>query len=418
MSFSMNAPLSELTSEIISSYLHFPDDGSNAIDLNAGSGYPLYNITKKINNIFLFAGTSFHDSEHSDLFKNSYVRFCLSDYKAETKITNQSFSFALVVPRINEYLMRDLFYHIDPYLIPDFEKEERDRIEMEKNQNQYLDFDDIEFTEEQKQKIQESMELKIQKSVQERKKEHLKNMKQQEEKANLYRDDLSYLKNMTNYLVKGGILCFVIPKEFLDLTISSRLAYHYEDIAIYRLSDSEYYRSKKCIIFAKKKLHPEKNPEEAQRIHQFQYQVSFQDIPVLSIQEQTLYTVPVTQKEMVKNFRVGPLSHQEVSTLFSKSTFISKYFEEQSKNFIHEKPKPPSQLREGHVSLCLTSGQLNGYVGTGPDQHLVKASVTKRIGRPIVEEDETTGQTIIKENEYFHSSIIYLNRYGSFHQLL
>ena len=101
-----------------------------------------------------------------------------------------------------------------------------------------------------------------------------------------------------------------------------------------------------------------------------------------------------------------------------KSYFLNKQLEIHYGEKVNEIPKPPAQLREGHVSLCLASGLLNGYVGTGPDQHLVKGSITKRIGIPIRDEDETTGSVTTRENEYFNPSIKYLDRYGNFHRLL
>jgi hypothetical protein len=144
---------------------------------------------------------------------------------------------------------------------------------------------------------------------------------------------------------------------------------------------------------------------------------SYKDIPTIEPQLEPLYDVPSKSAEDILNFRVGPITADEALQMMNRSPVINNYIKTYGMIFENEMPEPPTQLHKGHVSLLLASGLLNGYIGTGPNQHLVKGSVIK-MSEERLEEDPETEETKTVEREYFHIGIKYLDRYGQFHKLL
>ena len=415
MSYMINNSLSEDTLNKISSYIKFPEEETLALDLNALDGRNLKYITKSLDNVHRYGASQ---NVYAISLTENFYKVCKSHYKVPTRITNFAFPIVLMTSYVHNDLINDVFYKIDPYLTPDFEKEERARIQAKQENESFLDFDDIELTQEQKDTLKNKLEEKIMKSVEERKKAHLKHLVQQSQKMDKLRDDLFLLNANSNYIKKNGLLIMITPKEFLDGSISAKLANAYKDVKIFRVPDEEYQNNRKCIIFATKRTQNIRDYQTAKQINRYQYDISYKDIPVIEMQSEPIYNVYPQKKENVFHFRVGPITEDEALIIMRKSNFVNKQFEIQFGESINEVPKPPAQLREGHVSLCLASGLLNGYVGSGPDQHLVKGSIMKRIGLPIRDEDGTTGSVTTRENEYFHPAIKYLDRYGNFHQLL
>jgi hypothetical protein len=414
----MNEPLSKFTSKVLSTYLKFPDGKPiTAIDVKCNNGDPLLEITKPAHERYLYGIESNHFLAGVAQSKG-FIRVARSDYKSQSKITNDSFSLAIVNPIINNRFIDEIFNDYDPFKIPDFEKEERQRIlAMEATKDQ-LDLSKDELTEEERIKQQEEIEKKIKKAAQERELAYRRALREQEKRMEIYRDDKLLLAMITKYLAPNGILIFVTPKEFIDGQICFKLANNYDDIRVYRLDDDEYEEQRKCIILARKKMKSTRESVLPYELMQYKYK-PYREIPVLEVQAEPLYVVPSKSKEDVQTFRVGPITADEALQIIKKSPLVENYFKTYVQVFDNEIPRPPTQLHKGHVSLLLASGLLNGYIGSGPDQHLVKGSVVK-MTTEVQEEEETVNGREIKtiEREYFHIGIKYLDRYGEFHRLL
>mgnify|MGYP001331218835 CR=1 FL=1 len=423
--YGMNELLSRFSSRIISTYLAFPENKPcTALDIRCGRGEVLNEITR--NSPFV----SRYGIENKSFLvrvarENGFTKVCEADYKSPAKITNDAFSLVVANPEINISYFSDLFRDYDPFLIPNFEAEERARIEAMEAQKDMIDFGEEGLTEEMLQKRKEEMEKrkeeiekKIQKAVEEREIAFRRALREQERRSEAMRWDRFVLNFVSRYLAPGGILIFVTPKEFIDGQICFKLANNYEDIRVYRLSDDEYEEQRKCIIFAKKRKTPNRDQELAFRLMQYRL-TPYKEIPVIDIQPEPLYQVPSISPDVIEYFRVGPISAEEVQQMFQRSNVIKNYISNYGTTLVNEVPQPPTQLHKGHVSLLLASGLLNGHIGTGPDQHLVKGSVIKMSSQVMEEEDTLDGtQVRIKEREYFHIGIKYLDRNGEFTKLL
>jgi hypothetical protein len=254
------------------------------------------------------------------------------------------------------------------------------------------------------------------------------------------------LNRATIYLRPGGVLMMITPKEFIDDTIAFKLVNQYEDIKIIRLDDDEYEQHRKCIIFAKKrKKATRENYELGKMIARtkerpyksfgrvrditvtqeqdpelYERQVFRQQVDgiyeVLEPQIEPYYTIPASDPEEISSFRVGPVTGNEALLTLKKSKLMNSYREKYSQVFTNQNPVTPTPLHKGHIMLLLTSGFLNGYIGTGPDQHLVKGSAIKDI-REFTDSDDD-GNNRIVEREFYNIGVKLLNSQGVFRKIM
>ncbi|QHW35782.1 hypothetical protein GZH47_33350 (plasmid) [Paenibacillus rhizovicinus] len=414
----MNDPLSKITSRCIGTHLGFPENQPiTALDIKCHDGEPLLEMTKKAAQPHRY-GIEENTYQARLAQSNGFDKVCRSDYKSQSKITNEVFSMVLANPIVDDRFTDELFRDFDPFKVPNFEAEERARIEAMAQQMEMIDFGDEGQTEEEIQKRKEEADRQLKKAIEDREIAFRRALFEQEKRTEQYRWDRFVLNFVSKYLMPGGILVFVTPKEFIDGQICFKLASSYEDVKIFRLEDEEYAEQRKCIIFAKKRRQANRDQDAARVLMQYRL-TPYKEIPEISFQQTPMYQVPMSKPEWIENFRVGPITGDEVLGALGKSPLISKYVETYGSVLNNEAPQPPTQLHKGHVSLLLASGLLNGHIGTGPDQHLVKGSVIKMSKETTEEEESEDGTDVrIKEREFFNIGIKYLDRHGEFHRLL
>lgn len=121
--------------------------------------------------------------------------------------------------------------------------------------------------------------------------------------------------------------------------------------------------------------------------------------------------IPTTDEALVKEFRVGQLSFADINEEAKSSNILFKTIQSH-KDF--NKPIEsiaPTDLHQGHIVMLLTSGLMNGYIGKGADQHLIKGAAIKEAN--IVTEN-IDGEIIRKETDYYNVSITLLDSEGEF----
>jgi hypothetical protein len=403
---------------MVGTYLGYPENQPiTALDIKCHDGEVLSEITRTASKPALY-GVEENVYRAREAISRGFTKVCRADYKSASKITNDAFSLAFVNPIVDQRFTDELFRDFDPFKVPNFEAEERARLEAMSQQMEMIDFGDEGLAEEAIQKRKEDMEKQLKKAIEEREIAFRRALYEQEKRTEQYRWDRFLLNFISKYLMPGGMLVFVTPKEFIDGQICFKLASSYEDIKIFRQEDDEYEEQRKCIIFARKRRQANRDQDAARVLMQYRL-TPYKEIPVISFQTQPMYQVPIGKPEHIENFRVGPITAEEILGALGKSHVIQKYVDTYGTALDNEAPQPPTQLHKGHVSLLLASGLLNGHIGTGPDQHLVKGSVIKMSSETAEEEETEDGTDVrIKEREYFHIGIKYLDRHGNFHRLL
>jgi hypothetical protein len=457
----INLPLSDYATKILKMYVKFPEDQPfTALDWKAVDGTFLDTMTKGHYQRYLY-GVSDDKYHCQDMREKGFHKVSQAHYRSEAKITNDAFSFMVINPSIDDRLIDDVFNSVDPYNMPNFEQEIRNKVMREEEERERLkqDISDqidfgsldenneekakelVEETEEEKQeRVQKKMRLELEKRI----KTWRMAMKEQQKNMFSMRHDHFLLQRATNYIRPGGILMFITPKEFIDDNIAFKLVNQYEDIKIVRLDDDEYEQHRKCIIFAKKRQRATREDHELGKFiartkekpyktfgdirevnvpiddEQYEAQLLRQKVDamyeVLEPQVEPSYIVPVSDAEDIPLFRVGAITGTEAMLTLRKSKLIQSYREKYSQVFTNQNPVTPTPLHKGHIMLLLTSGFLNGYIGTGPDQHLVKGSAIKDV-REFTETDDE-GNNRIVEREFYNIGVKLLNAQGQFRKIM
>lgn len=132
-------------------------------------------------------------------------------------------------------------------------------------------------------------------------------------------------------------------------------------------------------------------------------------VPLDEVPEHHYEINPSVEKDLL--FRVGSLSQKDLTLLTSKSATTTQF--NSLINEINREPlrTAPTDLHEGHIVMLLTSGILNGYIGSDDHQHLVKGTSYKGIQEEEPFEDEN-GKTVTISREYYKISLKTLTANG------
>jgi hypothetical protein len=459
----INQPLSDYTTKLLKMYLKFPEGESfTALDWKAENGSFLHKLTEKQKEHRVLFGVDDNAEKCADMRSDyQFHKVSQADYRSEAKITNDVFSLMIIHPKVDERLINEVFETVDPYNMPNFEDEVRASIMRQEEERQRLqeqiaeqiDFGELnedntekakEIIEETEEQQQERIQKKMRTELEKRVKAWRMAIKEQQKKMSSMRWDSFLLQRATTYLRPGGILMMITPKEFIDDTISFKLVNQYEDIKIVRLDDDEYGEYRKCIIFAKKRHRATRDDYELGKViartkerpfksfgkirpitaspddMNYEKQVFRQKVDamyeVVEPQVEASFVIPVSEAEDVNSFRVGPITGMEALLTLRKSKLMNTYQEKYSQVFTNQHPVTPTPLHKGHIMLLLTSGFLNGYIGTGPDQHLVKGSSIKDV-REFTETDDD-GNTRTVEREFYNIGVKLLNAQGQFRKIM
>lgn len=462
----INEPLSDYTMRLLQMYLKFPEDQPfTVLDWKAGDGSLLTKLTSKNqDNRFLYAVEEQSYDCHNLRSSDQFHKVAEADYRSEAKITNDAFSLMVVNPTVDSRLIDEVFNTVDPYNMPNFKEEveaqilrqEEDRQRLQDQIAEQIDFGSLnednseienkELIQETPEQREERLQKKIQKELEKRVKAWRMAMKEQQKKMSSMRWDAFLLQRATTYLRPNGILMMITPKEFIDDSIAFKLVNNYTDIKIVRLDDDEYAEYRKCIIFAKKRLKPTRELHELGKLiartkeRPFNTFGKVRDIKVTQEEDSALYdkqklrqqadmmyevlepqiepsySIPESDPQDITMFRVGPITGGEALSVLKKSKLIQSYQEKYSQVFTNQHPVTPTPLHKGHIMLLLTSGFLNGYIGKGPDQHLVKGSAIKDV-REFTETDED-GLNRVIEREFYNIGVKLLNSQGEFKKIM
>ena len=207
------------------------------------------------------------------------------------------------------------------------------------------------------------------------------------------RTEKQFLEKVTNYLIRDGLLCWVIPYHiFVERSNFRYLIGHYDILNVLRFRSEEYVKYKQVAIIAKKRETRIPLKDEVDRAIS---KYALEDIPVLSNTPIEVYKVPALPKETVtlfccKQFDVNAayevLHHMgEMESLSDLHKYIDKTIT--TKKFVvNNLGKPPIPLKKDSLYLLATSGAGQGLTGSEETYDL-------HLQRGVAE--------VIEESEYF-----------------
>lgn len=186
------------------------------------------------------------------------------------------------------------------------------------------------------------------------------------------RKEYKFLRDAAPALVSGGILVYIIPQNRFVRSIARYLDYAFEQIGMARFPDKEYARFGQMVVIARKKQVKTTSETSFGRLLA---QASDNLLPGFEgIKE--VWEVPVTEPRLTVE---GVACFPEEAERAAQVSPLAQAFRRSvvPKGQAETKGRPPTPLHKGHISLLLAAGHLDGYVGEGPDIHLIRGTVTK-----------------------------------------
>lgn len=203
------------------------------------------------------------------------------------------------------------------------------------------------------------------------------------------RKETIFISETTKYLMPGGILIFIIPSTYIHHVMGIVSGY-YEDIVRLDFPGHFYKPFKQTVLIGKKRKRPV----------YFSYE-SYKEHKTLGNALSAKYKVP-SERGQIKTFI--SLKGIERNSFFTNAVWERFFKTAEESQISYSAPLLP--LREGHISLLLACGYLDGQVGG----HVAKGTVKEEIIT------EATGEKI-KEKKVFKACIKILDAEGNIKEL-
>lgn len=476
MTYNQQIPVHVL--EEIKTYIEPPKDKEfTLLDWNfRGKELPYRLFRNRLEGLKMYSAASHNMGPNLyDTLRDSSVKHYNATYKSDAKISHDAFSMAVIDTDVTPQLS-NIIDDIDRFLMPSFDEVVEERVQMHETRRLELlglnpdgglnmdDFDTGSFDEqvipEEKSAPIETEEEKtirldkMRKNILEKQvKDWRKQQKEIQKDIRYYRTDHLLLQRTTDYLKKDGILMMVLPIPMIDEDISFKLANNYTDIRILFIKDpSDHRELQKAIILGRKigrsvqnrqlanligrtkeipqarlreksgysledeavKADIEANPH---RMAFYQTEIMIDNVyGEIERQETPAYKLPIAFSEEVEKFRIGPLTDEEILETITGTRLLPNFEKKYEDMFLEKQSVTPTPLHDGHIVMLLTSGLLNGYVGTGPNQHLVKGTAVKSIQE--IQDVDDDGNTQLTEKEFYNIAVTTLNSNGEFTKIM
>lgn len=200
------------------------------------------------------------------------------------------------------------------------------------------------------------------------------------------RSEKRFLVESIHHLMQGGVLIYIIPYYRLTYDICRILCDNFQNLSVYRFSDSEFAKFKQIVVLGIKKKKDD-GSEQAEILSQ--YAMLPEKIPMLDTLPEGVYPLPETEKK-VESFKGAVFNLGELQRQLAKSKSINMLFEKSRIDAMEKRPMLP--LNIGQVGLIGGSGLINGYVEC-ENPHVIKGRVIKEVKRRENEEDNTLTET-------------------------
>lgn len=462
----------------LQTYIQVPKDKTfTLLDWNfRGTNLPYRLFKDRVEGLKMYSAASHNmGPQMYDTLRDASIKHYNASYKSDAKISHDAFSMAVIDLEVTPQLS-NIIDDIDRFLMPDFSAIVEERVQINERRRLELlglnpdgglnmeDFDMGSFkqsTEEKQEKVkietEEEKEIRLEKMRKNilamQVKEWRKQQKEIQKDIRYYRTDHVLLQKTTDYLKKDGLLMMVLPIPMIDEDIAFKLANNYTDIKILFIKDQvDHTELQKAIILARKNGRSIQNRPLANVIERtkeiplerlrsksgysmddpavkediaanperfgfYQTEIMIDNLfGEIEPQEAPVYRLPAGFEEDVATFRIGPLTDGEIIETLEGSRLLGNFEKKYEDMFLEKQSVTPTPLHDGHIVMLLTSGLLNGYVGTGPNQHLVKGTAVKSIQE--IQDVDDDGNTQLTEKEFYNIAVTTLNANGEFTKIM
>jgi hypothetical protein len=188
------------------------------------------------------------------------------------------------------------------------------------------------------------------------------------------RDEKRFLVESFPYLMKDGLLIYIVPYYRLTPDICRILADNLAAISVHRFTDAEFRKFNQVVIMGTKKERGDGLAEAAELSERAHIP---QNIPRVTEIEEVLYSLPAREQK-VALFKGAVFNERELARQLKNSAGFESLLA--VKSLSDTVKQPPLPFSVGQLGLIGGSGLLNGLIECD-EPHIIKGRVIKTVMR-------------------------------------
>jgi SAM-dependent methyltransferase len=203
--------------------------------------------------------------------------------------------------------------------------------------------------------------------------------------------ELHFLQASLRYLQPRGVLVYLIPERRLESRIAKILAYHLDQIQVFRFPKELYEPFKQIVLFGIRKTTPSR--DDAVHHHLQLIGQRLAPPPDLPDALTPAYPVPSVASAGPMLFQNLDVDAEDLVKEIEAHGLYPKLLEELHPAIATTRLRPLMPLRRGHLALVLASGHLDNELVHDPTtgaRYLVKGRTEKHTIRTETEEEDGT----------------------------
>lgn len=209
-----------------------------------------------------------------------------------------------------------------------------------------------------------------------------------------------FLRRFIGAIQDGGWLVFVIPYTTLKWC-SLALSRKFQDLCVYAFPEEEFWTFKQCVVFGRKvatlipKATAEEQEKELNRIAALDAEEFLQLLPMSKSPTARIIPPPLEPVRMFSSMRVDP---DEAIPIARNDGLLDALLISVTPRKCDD-IRPLAPLENGHLTLLMAGGKLNGEVIQG-DQRLVLKGCVKKAEEVIESVELEKGYRIKTKDKY------------------
>ena len=199
------------------------------------------------------------------------------------------------------------------------------------------------------------------------------------------RHEKRFLIESLPQLMYGGLLIYVIPYYRLTPDICRVLVDNYDDLSVWRFTDSEFKRFRQVAVFGIRK----RRSDEAQDASWLERYALYPDtIPYLTELQEERYALPPCPME-VTTFKGERFNEKELEQRLKRSNSFEQMMRRSELD--SGVKRPPLPLSISQIGLIGGSGMINGLIECDTP-HIIKGRIVKVVRTESEEQFNTSGR--------------------------
>ena len=228
------------------------------------------------------------------------------------------------------------------------------------------------------------------------------------------RTEITFLKKTHHHIQDGGVLVYIIPFASIK-KVKQALCNRLENLRVYPFCEMDYMQYKQAVVIGTYRFGgvsdetKELNKEYLETVLAVPVAEAPEKLPVVDSKEFRGIIYEVPEARIPKEFLIFRSSKFDIDKAYQiiQSDGVMERFEVVTQPKDVKSMHPLTLLRDGHTSMLILGGYMNGEIVKGDLVGIINGIVGKesKITEVIVNEESST----VKETERFKQSILYLD---------